>query len=119
HRVPDAETVVAPVDEMRVSPHPRPVVKAARAAQCRSALLRLPLAHQALEFGDRHRAVVLRLDFGIGVEFEAPRYAPPAAPDLFDGGEPRRRGDLVKFIAGLLEGRARQHWQRRSWCRRG
>ena len=42
-------------------------------------------------------------------------------PALLDGGEPRRRGDLVEQVAGLRVGRLRQHRQRRPrhGCRRG
>ena len=41
----------------------------------------------ALEFGDRHDAVVLRLDLGVRIEFETPWRRPaPAAPGLRDGG---------------------------------
>ena len=120
HGVVDAEAVTAPVDEVAVRPHPRRIVEAARAAQRRRRIGARPSrAHQALQLGDRHRAVIARLDLGVGVEFEAHgcRLA-AAAPGVLDGGEPRRRGDLVEQVAGQRVGRFRQHRQRRPRHRR-
>ena len=39
-----------------------------------------PLAHEAFELGDRHHAVVVRLDLGVGVELET--RAASASPRL-------------------------------------
>ena len=78
HGVVDAEAVTAPVDQVRVCPHPGRIVEAARAAQrCRRIGVRPARAQEALQLGDRHRAVVARLDFGVGVELEAHGLAPP------------------------------------------
>src|SRR5262245_49874484 len=108
HGVPDTEAVAAPVDEMRVGPHPRSIVKAARAAHCRRSVA--SRTRVAFQVGDRHRAVVVGFDLGIGVELEPPQLRLAAAAAL-DYGEPRRRGDLVEQIAGQRVSCFWQHGQ--------
>jgi len=114
HRVPDAETVAAPVNEMRIGSRPRWIMKAARTAHRRRAIAAL-LAHEALQLGNRHRAVVARLDLGIGVELEASQSS-FAFTAPFDRGEPCRCRDFIEQVAGQRISCFRQHRQGCSRC---